>query len=171
MNECAGLLDLNLWVLLNELLVITVLCIFCLCAAKVCILNDWICSTLVISCCESLCIELDLDLFCSGYVTLCWCYEKNIIVDLVHMDAIRYIFNPMQRQGNLNRMQPCLPYPSFLRVRKPGSSTHPYYFGWDCDLRKRVTAERASSIGVCWQTLHTELGSGPLKPIEMNRET
>ena len=25
--------------------------------------------------------------------------------------------------------QLCLPYLSFLRVRKPGSNTHPYYFG------------------------------------------
>ena len=95
---------------------------------------------------------------------LCWCIENHIIVDLVHVDVIGYIFNPVQRQGILNRMKPCLPYPSFLRVRKPGSSTHPYYFRWDFGLRKQVTTERASSIGVCWQTLHTKPGSGPLKP-------
>ena len=102
MNEYVGLLDINLGVLLNELLVITVLCIFCLCAAKVCILNVWNCSALVISCCESLCIELDLDLFYSDYVMFCCCYEKHIILYLVHVDAIGYIFNLVQRQGNLN---------------------------------------------------------------------
>ena len=99
-----------------------------LCVAKVCILNDWSYSALVILCYESLCIEVNLDLFCSSYLMLCWCYEKHIIVDLVHVDAIGYIFNPAPRLGNLKRMQPCFPYPSFLKVWKRGSNTHPYYF-------------------------------------------
>ena len=107
---------------------------------------------------------LDLDLFCSFYKILCWCYRKHIIIDLVHVDENRYIVNSVKEQGNLNRTQPYLPYPSFLRVQKPGSNTHPYYFRWYCDLCKRVTSERANSIGVCWQTLHTEPRSGPLKP-------
>ena len=51
-----------------------------------------------------------------------------------------------------------------LRVRKPGSSTLPYCFGWDFDLHKQVTTERASSIGVCWKIFTSEPGSGPLKP-------
>jgi len=48
-------------------------------------------------------------------------------------------------------------------VQKLGSSTLPYYLGWDFDLHKQVTAERASSIGVCWKTLTYEPRSGPLK--------
>ena len=116
-------------------------------------------------CYKILCTEcLDLDLFHSINIMLCWCYRKHIIIDLVHVDANRYLINPVKKQSNLNRTQPCLPYPFFLRVRKPSSSTHPYYFGWDCDLRKQVTTERASSIWVFWKTLHTEPGSGPLKP-------
>ena len=51
-----------------------------------------------------------------------------------------------------------------LRVRKPSSSTLPYCFEWDFDLRKHVTAERANSIGFFWQTFTSEPGSGPLEP-------
>ena len=56
-----------------------------------------------------------------------------------------------------------LAYLLSFQVQKPSSSTLPYCFGWDFDLRKQVIAKRASSIGVCWQTLTCEPGSGPLK--------
>ena len=86
----------------------------------------------------------------------------------MHVDVNRDLINSAQNKVILELQdlaQLYFSYPSFLRVRKPGSNTHPYYFEWDFDLCKQVTAERASIIGVCWQTLHTEPGSGPLKPI------
>ena len=98
--------------------------------------------------------------------------DANLLTSFMH--DIRYVYcdytvnSPANRSiwCELNRLwtQICLIYLLSLRVWKLGSSTLPYCFGWDLGLRKQVIAERASSIGVCFQTLTSKPRSGPLKP-------
>ena len=73
--------ELNLWVILYELMIIVVLWIFCLLATKICVTEC-----------------LDLDLFLSFYIMLYWWHRKNITIDLVHMDANRYLINSAQNK-------------------------------------------------------------------------